>query len=175
MKKLIILIAIVLINSFQFVKAQDELEPSKREKLEALKVAYLTNELSLTPEEAQQFWPLYNELGDKMGKLRKERRANRINTKKNHAELSDAELSAAIDKELDIEQQELDLKKAYNVRFKKILPIKKVAKLHAAEHGFRTELLHRSKDRSKIPGGPPHGQSRFLWQGATNFRCSFLL
>jgi hypothetical protein len=156
MKKLLILAAVILLNSFQLVIAQDELEPSKREKLDALKVAYLTNELSLTPKEAQQFWPLYNELEDKMSQLRKEKRANRSSTKKNHAELNDAELSAAVDNELDLEQQELDLKKAYNERFKKILPIKKVAKLYAAEHGFRKELLHRTKGRTRIPGGPPH-------------------
>ena len=156
MKKLLILTVVVLLNPFQLVMAQDELEPSKRERLDALKVAYLTNELSLTPSEAQSFWPLYNELEDKMHEIRKQKRANRINTKKNQGNLSDAELSAAIDLELSIEQKELDLKKEYNVRFRKILPIQKVAKLYSAEQGFRKELLHRAKDRTKIPGGPPH-------------------
>jgi len=156
MKKLTIIIVAVLLNSFQLAVAQNELEPSKREKLDALKVAYLTNELNLTPTEAQSFWPLYNELEDKMKEVRKERRDNRIGTKSNYAELTDAQLSAAVNRELALEQQELDLKKEYNERFKKILPMKKVAKLHVAEQGFRKELLHRAKDRTKIPGGPPH-------------------
>ncbi|MBP9152377.1 MAG: hypothetical protein KBF73_08855 [Flavobacteriales bacterium] len=156
MKKLLILTAVVLLNSFQVLVAQDELEPSKREKLDALKVAFLTNELNLTPTEAQSFWPLYNELEDKMREIRKKRRDNRIDTKTNHADLTDTQLSAAIDRELAFEQQELDLKKEYNERFKKILPIKKVAKLHVAEHNFRKELLHRAKDRTKTPGGLPH-------------------
>ena len=34
----------------------------KKEKIEAMKVAYLTNELELTVEESQAFWPVYNEL-----------------------------------------------------------------------------------------------------------------
>ncbi|MCF8276220.1 MAG: hypothetical protein K9J17_05740 [Flavobacteriales bacterium] len=156
MKKLILLTIAVLLNSIQLVKAQEELEPSKRERLEALKVAYLTSELNLTPEEAQQFWPLYNELEGKMQSIRSKRRDNRISTKKNQAELSDAELSAAVDKELAFEQQELDLKKEYNERFKKILPMQKVVLLHGAEQGFRKELLRGAKDRTKIPGGPPH-------------------
>lgn len=155
MKKLFILTVVVLMNSFQLVKAQDELDPSKRERLDALKVAYLTNELNLTPEEAQQFWPLYNELETKMRDVRMQKRNNRSNARKSFDTMSDKELSAAIDSELDLEQQELDLKKEYNVRFKKILPIKKVAELHAAEHGFRKELLHRTKDRAKAPGAPP--------------------
>ena len=156
MKKLTIIIVAVLLNSFQLAVAQNELEPSKREKLDALKVAYLTNELSLTPTEAQSFWPLYNELEDKMKGVRKQKHENRIDTKSNYEELTDAQLSAAVDRELALEQQELDLKKEYNERFKKILPMKKVAKLHVAEQGFRKELLHRAKDRTKIPGGPPH-------------------
>ncbi len=151
MKKLIILTVAVLLNSFQLAVAQDQLEPSKREKLDALKVAYLTNELSLTPTEAQSFWPLYNELEDKMHEIRKQKRNSRIDRKQKMAELTDVQLSAAIEREFALEQQELDLKKAYNERFKKILPITKVAKLYSAEHGFRKELLHRAKDRTKIP------------------------
>lgn len=156
MKKLLILSTVVLLGSLQFVKAQEELEPSKRERLEALKVAYLTEKLNLTPEEAQRFWPLYNELDDKMRELRKQQRGNRANAKQNFDSISDADVAKSIDQELNLEQKELDLKKDYNERFKKILPIKKVAKLYAAEHGFRKELLHRAKDRTKIPGGPPH-------------------
>jgi tellurite resistance protein len=156
MKKLMILVAVVAFNALQTAHAQDELEPSKRERLEALKVAYLTQELSLTPEEAQQFWPLYNEMAKKLRDIRKEQRGNRMDAKENFDSMSDAELSAAIDKELAYEQQELDLKKEYNAKFKKILPIKKVAKLHASEKGFRKELLKGARDKRKIPGGPPH-------------------
>lgn len=147
MKKLLILSVLVLLNSVQVVMAQDEdLEPSKRERLEALKVAYLTEKLSLTPEEAQQFWPLYNELENKMRDIRKQLRGNRSEAKQNFDQLSDADVAKAIDRELALEQQELDLKKQYNERFKKILPIKKVAKLYAAEHGFRKELLKGARE-----------------------------
>lgn len=156
MKKLMILIVAMALNSVHLVHAQDELDPSKRERLEALKVAYLTQELSLTPQEAQQFWPLYNEMTQKMRDIRKEQRGNRKDARENFDSMSDAELSEAIDKELEYEQLELDLKKEYNTKFRKILPIKKVAKLHAAEKGFRKELLKGARDRRRIPGGPPH-------------------
>ena len=155
MKKILILIFAVGFIATSSL-AQEELEASKREKLQALKVAYLTDQLSLTPEEAQSFWPLYNELEGKMKAIRKAQRENRHNARKNYETMSDAELAASIDKELEFEQQELNLKKEYNVRFKKILPIRKVAKLHASEQGFKRELLKGARDRRKIPGGPPH-------------------
>lgn len=156
MEKLLILIATLLFSSITELKAQDELEPSKREKLEALKVAYLTEKLSLTPEEAQVFWPVYNELEERMRKVRKEQRDNRTNTRQNFGSMGDAEVSKAIDQELVLEQRELDLKKQYNERFKKILPIKKVAQLHDAEHGFRKELLRGAKDKNRPTGGTSH-------------------
>ena len=130
--------------------AQDhQLEKGKREKLQALKVAYLTEQLELSAKEAQDFWPIYNELEDEIKKVRRQRRKNRQHTKANHAEMTEAELAKAIDVELDLEQQELDLKKLYNERFKRVLSIRKVAKLHALEDGFKRRLLKGARENRK--------------------------
>ena len=40
-----------------------------KEKIKALKVAHITNELDLTSKEAQQFWPIYNEFGAISGQM----------------------------------------------------------------------------------------------------------
>src|SRR6187397_2237939 len=40
------------------------------ERLEALKIAYLTKKLNLKTEEAQKFWPVYNEYIAEMKKVR---------------------------------------------------------------------------------------------------------
>lgn len=156
MKYLIGIFAISILSTGGLSAQEAELEGSKRERLEALKVAYLTKELDLTPEEAQQFWPIYNELNEKTRELRKEQRKNRVDTRSNFGSMTDAELSSAIQLELELEQQQLNLKKEYNQRFQKAIPIKKVAKLYAAEKGFRKELLKGARDKRKIPGGPPH-------------------
>jgi hypothetical protein len=156
MKYLIGIFAISILSIGGLCAQEAELDGSKRERLEALKVAYLTKELDLTPEEAQQFWPLYNEMNEKTRELRKKQRQNRVDTRKNFSSMTDTELSSAIQLELELEQEQLDLKKEYNQRFQKAIPIKKVAKLYAAEKGFRKELLKGARDKRKIPGGPPH-------------------
>lgn len=141
----------------QLANAQPELEESKRERLEALKVAHITQELQLTPDEAQKFWPIYNEMTEKMRAIRKEQRNNRIEAKNGFDEMSDAEISAVIDREFQFEQEELNVKKEYNARFKKILPIRKVAKLHMAEKSFRKKLLRGARDHRNMSGRPrPH-------------------
>lgn len=41
------------------------------EELKAMKISYLTEKLSLTPREAEQFWPIYNEFEDKKNRTKK--------------------------------------------------------------------------------------------------------
>lgn len=53
---------------------QDEMiENSKMaQSIDALKMAYITKELNLSPDEAQKFWPIYNNYSSELKKARKE-------------------------------------------------------------------------------------------------------
>lgn len=133
-------------STVSFAQEKD-LDQSKKEKLDALKIAHITEMLQLTSEEAQGFWPVYNELEDKMRAIRKKRRKNRLDTKRNHESMSDSELKAAVEAELAFEQQQLDLKKEYNQKLFAILPAKKVALLHEAQAGFKRRLLKSAHER----------------------------
>lgn len=153
MKHLTVILSVAILFLTSGIKAQEaQLEGNKRERLQALKVGYLTEKLALSPKEAELFWPLYNEMEGRVREVRKERKQNRRQTKQNHDEMSDAQLKKAIETELRLEQEELDLKKEYTNRFQKILPIKKVVKLHALEESFKRELLKQARDKRR---GPP--------------------
>jgi len=45
-------------------------DKEKDDKIEALKVGFITKELNLTASEAEKFWPLYNEMDGKMKEIR---------------------------------------------------------------------------------------------------------
>jgi len=122
-----------------------------KEKIKALKIAHITSELDLSSEEAQRFWPVYNEFEAQMDKFHQEKRADRKKHKEGATELSDAELEKIVDNHLVREQQELDVKKAYHSKFKAILPIQKLAKLYRAEHSFKRDLLKKMRVKK---GGP---------------------
>lgn len=49
-------------------------QPRDGERLEALKIAYLTKKLNLTTEEAQRFWPVYNQYMADLKKVRADER-----------------------------------------------------------------------------------------------------
>lgn len=124
-----------------------EKQQEKRENFEAMKVAFITQKLDLTPEEAQLFWPVYNQYNAKLQEIRKKRKQENREAKQNFDEMSDKEVEQAVDNEIIFRQKELDIQKEYHAKFKSVLPIKKVAKLYNSEEQFKRMLLDKLKDR----------------------------
>ncbi len=120
-----------------------------REKVDAMKIGYLTNFLDLTTDEAKSFWPVYNKYQDELEQLRKSRRNNLINGKLSLDSMSDSDLEKMVDGELAFHQNEIDVQKKYHPQFKKVLPMKKVAKLYRAEEEFKKQLLQMIRDKRK--------------------------
>ncbi len=130
-----------LIVLFAFLKVFPQVG-NKREKIEALRVAFITQKLDLTTDESQKFWPVYNEYQDKLKASRKEFR-NQPNTFVN-----DKEAQEYLDAELLLKQREFSLYKEYYEKIKKTIPIKKVAELRQAEEDFKKELLKQLQGKS---------------------------
>ena len=134
------------------------------QEIKAQKTAFLTQRLDLTPEEAQRFWPIYNLYEKEQEAVRKEMREHHKSLKK-ESDLSEAEASAAIDKELASRQKELDIRKKYAGEFKKAIGSPKTMKLGKAERDFHRELIKRVRDRMDDrrdgpPGDGPGGRRR---------------
>ena len=117
------------------------------DKVEAIKIGFITERLNLTPEEAKIFWPVYNKYQDELETVRKSRRENLINAKMNFDEMTDKEVDKAIETQIASRQNELDLLKKYHPQFKQVLPIKKVAKLYRAEEDFKRKLLDMIQEK----------------------------
>jgi hypothetical protein len=120
---------------------------SKRDKIEALRVTYINSKVTLTSQEAQLFWPLYNEYNAKQNGLKKTFRQQFIKDV-DFSALSDKDAEAYLIAELLVKQKEYELSKEYYEKLKKILPIKKIALIKRAEDDFRKELIKNIKGNS---------------------------
>lgn len=122
MKKYLLII-LAICGSFSFTKAQDG---NGREKIQALKVAFITQKLHLTAAEAEKFWPVYNQYDNEIMQLRANNRNGDV---------------------LDNEQKLLDIRKKYKSSFEKILGPQRLNDLYNAERDFRNVLIQRLKER----------------------------
>ena len=109
---------------------------SQNEKVESLRVAFITEQLQLTPEESQKFWPVYNQY---RGELKSLRQAYRLDV----ASEDDSQLA---DKKFEFEQKKLDLMKKYRPQIEQVVGAKKFGLLISAEDKFKQELLKRIQD-----------------------------
>lgn len=161
MKKIRLFIPALLLLAFT-VSAQPP--EGNRERVEAMKIGFLTERLDLSPEEARTFWPIYNKYQDELETLRKGRRNNLIDARQNFDEMSDSDVAKTVDAELQFRQSELDIVRKYDPQFRKVLPIKKVARLYKAEEAFKRKLLEMLQERREGRGddrpGPRRGPGR---------------
>ncbi len=137
MKKLIVFAFILLPWTFAMAQSQQ----SKREKIESFRIAYYTQQLNLSTEEAQKFWPVYNAMQDELRELRKQTRLKINFDKEQINKLSDAEAEALVDGEIKYRQAKLNIESKYHEKFKSVLPVKKVAQFYHTQEDFKRELL----------------------------------
>lgn len=129
---------------------------SGSERVQALKVAFITNALNLTPTEAEKFWPIYNEYQDKRDVARNQLQADYKIIRNQADQLSAEELTRLGDEIIALKTKDVALVAEMHAHLKKILPPKKLAQLYVAEEDFKRRLVEilTEENQSKGPKGP---------------------
>lgn len=111
------------------------------DRIKALRAEVYTRVLNLTAEEAQNFWPIFNEYLEARENLQKQ-----LKPEEKIGDMNDAEVEEYVKKHFEIRQKELDLEKDLVQKLRKVLPLRKIAKLPMAERQFRESLLKRLQE-----------------------------
>jgi len=119
------------------------------ERIEAWKVSFITEQLSLTPAEAQVFWPVFNQFDDERKALRKQYKTRAGAGQSSMKDLTDSQASTLINNEFEFLTKDLNLTKKYIADFREILPVRKVAALMTVENKFKKLLLSKIKEGQK--------------------------
>ena len=130
---------ILFLNMSTELIAQERREHYQR--IEAIKVAFITKKLDLTTEEAQKFWPVYNNYQKELMLMTRKTREDRQKT--------DIDPNEKINADLTYESRMLDLKKKYKKLYLKVIPAEKVLLLYQAEREFREHLIKQLKHRKR--------------------------
>ncbi len=140
--KTITLLTMLLFGLTSF--AQPNKQCKHKEQIKAQKIAFLTNKLDLSVEEAQVFWPLYNEFEKKKDEIIDAQRNVYASLEKDN--LSDKELQSFVDKYIELETAQSKLLIEYHAKFKKVLSVRKLAILYSSDRMFKKELLKQLRN-----------------------------
>ena len=138
-------LAALLLLLVPTARAQDGLGRGGRRaqrigQLENAKIAFITNRVSLTQEQAQKFWPLYDEFSDRRRELN---RGGRLLRREITEGMTDQQLRDNFAQAFNTRQQELNLEKEYFEKFQKVISLRQVAQLFQAERDFTKEVIKR--------------------------------
>jgi hypothetical protein len=144
MKK--ILIIALFLSSFTAF-AQKNNQQDARAKLEAARIALISERLGLTPEQAQQFWPIYNEYAEQRRSIQQEFRDARKGMDINN--LTEEHGRALVQARLEGKQRQLNLETKYSDRLMDVINNRQLMALKKAEDDFRAMIIKRIEQRKQ--------------------------
>ncbi|SHM91350.1 LTXXQ motif family protein [Cyclobacterium lianum] len=119
-----------------------------REKLQAARVGFITNRLSITPEQAEKFWPLFNEHEeDRMSLMREMREIS----KKSEEDISNDEARKLIEARFDLQMKLLNAERVFLEKVAETLSPVQSLRLNEANRDF-TRHIYRMQRRGREPG-----------------------
>lgn len=144
------LLSLLLLFATTFVVAQPPRLKQKMEQIKTLKVAYLTDELELTPDEAAKFWPLYNAYDDRQKELRQEKIRGYLDRLDGSEidKMNEKEATTFLNQMENTEDELHQLRKKFISNLKGVISAKKIIKLKKAEEGFNRKLLKQYRERA---------------------------
>jgi len=135
---------------------REQMQKDRMEKIQAAKIAYLTEKLDLSVEEAQAFWPVYNECqkekGESMKGVMEAQKSLKMALKEGKG---DSEIDALLGKYKAAQDNMQKADEKELSRYSKVLTPTKMAKLILAEEQYRRQCFnHTQKGRGEGPARP---------------------
>ncbi len=162
MKKLILLGLFFMSVSGIYAQVEEpeptQVEPDSKaqERIKNLRIAYISEKLGLSPDQAEKFWPMYRQFTLERSKLRNELKQAQIQNNSNNPDPQ--KQRELIDLGLKVKQRELDLEKDYSGRLLKVINAQQMLNLRKAEQEFRAMIINQLQQR------------RMMQQRKENFR-----
>ncbi|MDA9773755.1 hypothetical protein N9B82_02255 [Saprospiraceae bacterium] len=148
--KTIIAVAFSLILTFPAFAQDGKKRGERKEKIENLKIAFITKELNLTPTESEKFWPIYNSYQNELKAIRKDAKGDQ--KREDMDNMSDADADVMLTKYMTMQREKLDLEAETMKSLKPILGSKRILQLMKVEGKFKRQILQRAGGKSKIKG-----------------------
>jgi len=138
MKRVVTFLLIIIM----FPVIRSSAQNTNLEKLNNYKIGFFTKKLNLTSEEAEKFWPVYNDYQGQRNLIQLEKVKLNRNFNQNEITLSDKQLEEMGDKYVDFLVQETNLAVAFHKKLKEVLTPVKIILYYQAENQYKVQLLN---------------------------------
>jgi hypothetical protein len=141
-----VLVGVLLLTGVTaFAQEKGENRRMEKERIEQVKIAFITNKLELTVDQAKEFWPIYDAMSAELKKHRKSLKEELKSLKEDGTKKDDASYKSALDNMQEGQLKGIEIKMKYTNQIGELLGYEKVFTLGEAEKEFKKRLMDRMK------------------------------
>tara|TARA_B110000037_G_scaffold165385_1_gene187071 strand:- start:1039 stop:1494 length:456 start_codon:yes stop_codon:yes gene_type:complete len=150
-------------SSFTLLSQGKSKKNERKEQIEQAKIAFISRKIELTTEQAENFWPIYNEMQAEIKAHRKSIKTDLKQLKSDSLNQDDKSYENALNDRHEDAIKFLEIKKEYSRKIGELLGYKKVFDLGDAEIAFKKQLVNRMKNAPSGRGekGPSKGNQKY--------------
>lgn len=146
MKRVVLIIVVLAISMAGWAQKQGP-NSNAKSKLEAARIAMITERLNLSPTQAEKFWPLYNQFAQERRGLQQQALQSRKGL--DMQDLTEEQSKMLITAHQKFKQDKLDLENKYSQKINDVISARQMVALKKAEDDFRTMILNRLEQRKR--------------------------
>jgi len=159
-----VLVGIILLTGVTaFAQEKGENRRMEKQRIEQAKIAFITNKLELTTDQAKEFWPIYDAMQAELKEHKKNLKDELKSLKEDDAKIDDASYKKALKNMHDGQIKGIEIKTKYTNQIGELLGYDKVFTWGEAEKEFKKRLMDRMKNakgqKRGGQGGPPNKRS----------------
>ena len=137
-KSHILALLIVLIFGSNAFAQRPSIDP---EKLQAARIAFITTRIDLKPEQAEKFWPIFNQYNDEREKIMRQI----SDLGRGSESVSEEEAKSRIAKRFQFQADLLEKEKAFVSEVSKVLSSRQILMLNNIARDFNRQLYQRGR------------------------------
>ena len=118
-----------------------------QDRIKTLKVAYITEQLGLTPTDAQSFWPVYNAHEEQLEGIRKKERAEFAEVRTDMSVVTDKQAETMVNSLVSLQQEKQKIEEQFIKDLRNVISNKKIILLFRAENNFKKQLLQQYRNK----------------------------
>ena len=145
MKKGLLVLAVALTIPLIRLNAQNP----NLEKFSTYKIGFFTKKMNLTSQEAERFWPVYNDYQKQKNLIQREKIMIMRDFNQNESILDDRQLTEMAEKLIKGMSDENSLAVGFHKKIRELLPPSKVLKYYQAENQYKIQLLRELQENKQ--------------------------
>ncbi|WP_439474539.1 hypothetical protein [Algoriphagus formosus] len=133
----------LILNFLIILSVQAQRRGIDRERLEAARIAFITTRLDLSPEQAQDFWPIFNEFNEQ--REEKLKQIASLNPRSNTESISKEEAQRLIKQRFELQRELIEDEEAFVQKAATVISYQQILQLNSINREFARSIYQRQR------------------------------